>query len=476
MKQTYVTTMPDHAGAFMAASEILSSLELNITRVSYNKAIDIHMLFIDVEGDDTAIRTATERLKAAGYLQSTGGIGSVILIEFKLLDVPGSVLPVLKLISGFNFNISYISSRQREGEEYQLFRMGLLVENGTDISEFIRKASLLCELRIIEYNETEKNLDNTVFYISFANRIAERIGLSESEKAELIVNSNLIMELLDKSASAPYKTFEFIGKFAEDLCAYRQDAFKPRITNYTFEDVQVTLIEPPCGSNICLLASEDGVLAVDSGFACYREEMRGLFRSLIPDFYERERAVIITHADVDHCGLLDEFPAVFVNGRCHNNFILENEGKDNEREKNPLHAPYIRISKILSRYTPPSPDRLKMVDTCCEHITEHFDYVGTVEFKNLRFEVYEGSGGHVAGECVLVERRLGIAFTGDIYVNIRSFIPEQAAFNRLAPYLMTSVDCDPAMSAKERAEIPALLGTGEWHIFGGHGAVSVSNH
>ncbi len=43
MKKTYITTMPDHIGAFLKASECFASLGINITRVSYNK-IHIHCL------------------------------------------------------------------------------------------------------------------------------------------------------------------------------------------------------------------------------------------------------------------------------------------------------------------------------------------------------------------------------------------------------------------------------------------------
>ncbi|MCR4647898.1 MAG: hypothetical protein K5776_02350 [Lachnospiraceae bacterium] len=52
MRKTYVTTMPNHIGAFLKASECLASFGINITRVSYNKAIDSHTLFIDAEGDE----------------------------------------------------------------------------------------------------------------------------------------------------------------------------------------------------------------------------------------------------------------------------------------------------------------------------------------------------------------------------------------------------------------------------------------
>ena len=50
MTKTYITTMPNHIGAFLKASRCLADLGISITRVSYNKAIDSHTLFIDAEG------------------------------------------------------------------------------------------------------------------------------------------------------------------------------------------------------------------------------------------------------------------------------------------------------------------------------------------------------------------------------------------------------------------------------------------
>ena len=58
MKKTYITTMPNHIGAFLKASECFASLGINITRVSYNKAIDSHTLFIDVEGKEDKFKEA----------------------------------------------------------------------------------------------------------------------------------------------------------------------------------------------------------------------------------------------------------------------------------------------------------------------------------------------------------------------------------------------------------------------------------
>lgn len=68
MKKTYVTTMPDHIGAFLKASRCFADLGINITRVSYNKAVDSHTLFIDAEGSREQLAEADRQLTRIGYL------------------------------------------------------------------------------------------------------------------------------------------------------------------------------------------------------------------------------------------------------------------------------------------------------------------------------------------------------------------------------------------------------------------------
>jgi glyoxylase-like metal-dependent hydrolase (beta-lactamase superfamily II) len=468
MKKTFTTVMPDKVGAFLEASRILASLGLNITRVSYNKAVDTHMLFIDVEGDAKAIAAASARLGEIGYLQNKT-LGNVILIEFRLRDVPGAVQPVLELIDSYRFNISYISS-QENGTDYQYFRMGLFTENEQDVSEFLRQAAKLCAVKIINYNPTGKVLDNTVFYMSFANMIAERCGLSEDEKYDLIVDSNLIMEMLNQKNSPPYKTFDYIGKFAEGLVKYRGADYKARVTAYDWNGLKLTLIEPPCGSNLCLMDTGEGILCVDSGFSCYRMEDLAIIRNVFPDFDTRPKDLLLTHADLDHIGLTDIFDRVFLSRKCYDNFVRENAGKPNLRQRSPAHAPYARISALLTHYKPLPTGNMRVVGGGSEPIAALIEKIGEVKLGQLEFETFEGKGGHVPGEVIYVERRKRLLFTGDIFVNIKSFTPEQTKFNKYAPYLMTSVDTDPKLAAAERQEITSLLDKGKWLLIGGHGA------
>ena len=473
IKRTVVTTMPDHVGAFLLASRCFAALEANITRVSYNKAVDTHTLFIEAEGSQQSLQEAEWALKEIGYLTASPAGSTVLLLEFHLRDVPGSVTAVLELIQAYHFNISYISS-QADGSGYQHFKMGLLVEDKDSVTIFLREASKLCAVKVIDYDKLERTFDNSIFYISFANELAARMELSEEARGELVIQSNLVMQLLDEHGGSPYKTFDFIAKFGEALARYRGDYFAPRISRHDLAPgVTLTLLEPPCGSNTAILRWEDRYLFIDTGYACYREEMLDYLQALIPDFNTCEKEALITHADVDHCGLLDLFPATWLTQKSLDSLLAERTVQGGFRERNPLHAPYARICKLLTHYHSPDPTRLKVLGGSSEPLTELLARIGDFSFGPMAFEVWEGAGGHLPGELILVDRAHRVAFTGDVYVNLKELTREQAAYNRYAPYLMTSVDTDPRLAAREREALMDLLGSGTWTVFGGHGPAKV---
>ena len=475
MKKTYITTMPDHIGAFLKASECFASLGVNITRVSYNKAVDSHTLFIDADGDEEQLEKADAELKKIGYLQTDKNENSIVLLEFMLRDVPGSVTEVLKLIHRFHLNISYISS-QENGSSYQAFKMGLFMENESTLKQFLHEAQELCPVRVLHYNHSEKVFDNTIFYQSFVSGLMQLTGLPEEMRDDLLVNSNLVMQMLDEKGLSPFKTFESISRFAELLSACRGDAFLPRISRHSVtEQTEIILIEPPCGSNTAILRSAGEVLFIDSGYALYQEEMQKLFRSLIPEYDQMKKRIFITHADVDHCGLLPLFDEILASRKTKDCLELEYNGKNGYREQNPLHKPYVSICKALTFYHPPKPDRiLAPWDTQADQ-TNPLEQIGFFDFGELHFEVYQGKGGHLPGETVLIDYTHHLAFTGDIYVNMHGMTREQAAYNQYAPVLMTSVDTDPALCALERTAVLQRLGAGEWKIFGAHGMMKKYN-
>ena len=470
MKKTYATSMPDHIGAVLKASRCFAALGINITRVSYDKAVDAHMLFLDVEGTADQLRLADAALERIGYLQNIGNESSIVLLQFDLPDKPGAVTAVLKLIHDFQFNISYINS-QENGTEYQHFKMGLYVEDPDRFSEFLEQAGKLCQVRVIEYNPSSRAYDNSIFYSAFVRGLSRMLDLTPEQKQDLLVYSNLAMQTLDQQGLLPYRTFDSISRFAELLSRYRGQGFEPRVTTHQItENTEILLIEPPCGSNTALIRSGGRILCVDSGYACYRQETLALIRSLIPDFDTTPKSLLLTHADPDHCGLMEDFDEIITSAVSAENLTAEARGDCCFREKNPLHRPYLNICKLLIDYKNADPEKLRTPWPRRPELREPLTQIGFFDFGDLHFEVYEGRGGHLPGEIVLIDYDHDIAFTGDIYINIKGLIAAQAEFNKVAPILMTSVDTDPKLCALERKAILRRLGVGNWRIFGAHGA------
>lgn len=450
MKKTFITKIPDKPGSFLKPAKIISSLGLNITRVSYNNSIDTNLLFVEVEGIEENIDKAYELLKNDHFLFKENN-SNVILMEFKLLDKPNSLVTILELINEFNFNISYISS-QENNTDYQYFKMALYIENPYDVDLFLKRATKYCNVRIINYDKTEKSLDNTVFYISFANELANKLDLNKDNINDLIENSNLVMQLLDEKSLDPHKTFNYIAKFGDLLNKYRGLNFKPRILKKEFSDYLIISIEPECGSNIYIVKKGNDLMFIDSGFRTYINEMRTLLSHLIPNFESMHKELIITHPDIDHCGMVELFDTIYVSRDSYDNFSFENKNMPNFREQYLNHEPYVKISKILSNYIPPKMESLKVIDNGKKDL---FSKIGEINFRGLVFEFFNGNGGHSKGEILI--KLDNIYFTGDILVNPLGYTEEQKEFNLLAPYLMTSVNMDSKLSKEERIKLESIL-------------------
>ena len=103
MKKTYITNIPNKIGALLQATKLFTELGINITRVSYNKAVDSHALFIEVQGDEDKLLLADQHLSDIGYINNSDSELGIVLLEFTLRDVTGSDEPYngsIPLVSG----------------------------------------------------------------------------------------------------------------------------------------------------------------------------------------------------------------------------------------------------------------------------------------------------------------------------------------------------------------------------------------
>ena len=235
MKKTYVTRMPDKAGAFLVAGKIIAQHGGNIVRVNYNKAVDLHTLFIEVSASEEQHKLIKAELSECGYLSEINSESQILMIVLTLPDVSGAVMPVLEILNAHKVNISYMSS-QENGTGVQYFKMGLLIENTQEIRALIDEISRVCEIKILDYEVTDRLLDGTVFYVTFANEMRKILSLDQKQTNQVLVHANRMMQILDDQKKSPLKTFDYIRRFASFVRERKGENFKPQVSFITLND------------------------------------------------------------------------------------------------------------------------------------------------------------------------------------------------------------------------------------------------
>ncbi len=470
MKKTFVTTLPDSVGAFLRAAEIAAELNLNVTRVSYNKSIDVHTAFIQVEGEEEKLIKLESELNKIGYIADTNNSKKVILLEFRLENKPGQLSIVLNLIKEYNFSISYITLDTNG--DYKPLKIGIFVDNENNFFKFLVSAKEICPVEIIKYDSTEVSYDNEAFYSNYVDELAKNLSLPMELKSKLAVNLNRVMQLLEDRNLPAKTTFESMAKCASHIANYKGENFNPRISTYLINtDYEIISIEPPSGSNTYVIKYKGDYLFIDTGYSLYKNEMLKIFKSLDIDFENIKKRAIITHADFDHAGLLYLFDEIYASDKTKECFTLEWQNKKGFREQNPMHLPYIRTAKILTRYVSPNPDKIIEIAHYDDNQDAVLYYSANFMFKDTYFDIYCGQGGHLKGEIMIVDNKNKIIFPGDIFVNLKDYTFEQGEYNKYAQIFMSSVDTIPPLAKLERQTMLKMLSKGKWLIFGGHGRV-----
>lgn len=399
--KTYILRLEDRSGHLLEVSRIISSHNANITRLSYNKVVDVHTVFLEVYADDEDIKNLSRQLEEENYLLQSHSEEVDVLLTLQIIDIPGTVTNILEVFEKYDVNISYVNT-QENNTSYQYCKIGLYAANSKLIQSVIDEISTFCEIVDINYDTNDKVIDNTVFYHNFANEMQLKLSLSQKETNVFLNNSNRILQILEDRNENYFKTFNYIRKFANMTIDYKDDNFNPRISHKRISDNTVIyLIEPQCGGNVYIINSNDELLFIDSGFACYRDEMKKVFYEIFPDFDNMKREIVITHADMDHVGINDIFSDIYVSENTFINFKREHEGKKNFREENPLHEPYFKLDRIISRYEVPELRKLRILGG--KKGDDDFEKICDFTFNELSFEVFESNGGHLKGEIILVE-------------------------------------------------------------------------
>ena len=111
-----------------------------------------------------------------------------------------------------------------------LMEVAAFTSDAAVIDALLTELAIICPVRILSYDAGEKKLDNTVFYLSFADEMRQLLDLTQEQTREFIYYANLAMQLLDEKGESPSEAFAYISRFAHFVAEHGGAAYECRIT------------------------------------------------------------------------------------------------------------------------------------------------------------------------------------------------------------------------------------------------------
>ncbi|MBP2144927.1 glyoxylase-like metal-dependent hydrolase (beta-lactamase superfamily II)/ACT domain-containing protein [Methanofollis sp. W23] len=481
-KFSFIARMPDRPGALQQAAAIVTEHGGNINRIQYSRRIDPRTVFFEVTAPNEAHATIRQRLAAIGYLQTALPGPGILRFHVHLPHTPGALAAFLDLTTEAGANIALIDFDDA-GPHPDRVTVSVSLEERGQAEALLDALKSRYPLEILEYDTTGSSLDETVFYLCFAQQVREIIGpAGDGFLLRLLHDINHVVQELTARGEDPRAVFASVLQTGESLRRTCGEGF--------YADVQQVAITPemdlfcfqlPGGGNVYLLHTAEESMMIDTGYGIYYPDIIRMLTHYGLGNGTRLKRILLTHADADHCGATGfyEAPAMMHPTSA---AIIEtsNRAFASPVEGSVLEMVYTTIINLFSRFNPP--ENYTLFDGPTGEVRGIFPVIHRVTFGGLEFEVLEGFGGHVQGLIYVFCPRCGLLFTSDTVINFGSLTEERKTYSSLADFLVTSVNVDSATARRERRALmeiaartdQALAEKGRrCYVCGGHGAVSV---
>jgi glyoxylase-like metal-dependent hydrolase (beta-lactamase superfamily II) len=478
----FIAHMPDEPGSLERAAGIIKKYEGNINRIQYDRRIDPCTVFYEVTAFEEAYARITCDFAAIGYLQTSLKPLSFLKFSVHLPHTSGSLCQFLKYTTDSGANIGFIDFDDA-GRHPDRLTVSLNLEDPTAVEQLLDQLKSRYQIDILEYDTTGKHLDDTIFYVRFAQEIRELIGKSENTfLLSFLADTNHIAQELMNQGNNPRQVFDSVLLTGRTMKAttgrnFYADVQKLSITPH----VDLFCFQMPCGGSIYILTTPDEALMIDTGYGIYHNDVMTMFSHYGLGDGRRFGQIIITHADADHCGAGGFFPTEALMHTGTKEIIkTNNRAYGSRNEHSVLEAFYTKMINLFSQFNPSK--NITCLPQAGVANRSIFPILKTVKIGDLELEVLEGLGGHTYGQIYLYSSYEGLLFTADAVINFSSLTPERAAYNSLADFLVTSVNVDSDLARKERKALLELAAETDraltpqqkrCRICGGHGAVSV---
>ncbi|MDT8356875.1 MAG: MBL fold metallo-hydrolase [Methanomicrobiaceae archaeon] len=474
---SFVAKMPNRPGALHQAAEIITRYGGNINRINFDRRIDPQTVFFEVTCEPAAYRKMASDLEQIGYLQTSLAPPSFLKFRLFLPHQTGALFEFLCFTTDAGANIAYIDFDD-SGIHPDRVTMSLDVAESSVANALLNTLKSRYRLEILEYDTTGDRLDNTVFYLRFAQKIRPLIG--EAEDAFLLSflhDINHIVQELASRGKDPKTVFRSIFETGKTLHTTIREGFYADIQQIPLPgDARLYCFQPPCGGNIFLIDSPEEQVLIDTGYGIYYPDIVDMLGQL--GLREKGIArIVITHADADHCGAGGLFgvPAMMHPGTL--SIIREaNRAYGSRSEDSILEEVYTTMINLFSRFTPP--EQYILIPEEGDGERGEFPVLERLTLGGIHFEVLGSFGGHLYGQIFLYAPETGLLFSADSLMNFASFSAERKDYNSLADFLVTSVNVDSELARTERQMLTHLASVSSTEtsrpflVCGGHGAVS----
>lgn len=477
---SFIARMPDDPGALHRAAEIIKGHGGNIHRVDYDRRIDPHIVFFQVNAEEDAPEKITHDLQAIGYLQTSLATLRFLKFSVYLPDEPGMLFEFLGLTTGAGANIAFLDFDDK-GKYPGRLTVALTLDNDVVADHLLQQLKLRWRLEILEYDATGKKLDDTVFYIRFAQELREIIGQEDEDfLIRLLHDTNHIAQELTSQGRDPHMVFESILRTGRTLRQTAGSGFYAEVQEVPLNNGGTLFcFQLPCGGSVYMLRNNGRLAMFDTGFGIYHREIVEMLAHFGLDPREIE-GLYITHADADHSGggAFFDVPALLHPGSV-DIIRSANRAYGSQMQGSILGEVYTKLINLFSQFNPPT--KVRLLSPVGKGSRKGLPILGTIEVCGMQFEVLESLGGHLHGHVFFICTEAGLMFTGDCLIDFDSLSKEREDFSTLAKNLMTSVNVDSERARQERKallEIGSELDAQMWArgqrllVCGGHGTIS----
>jgi glyoxylase-like metal-dependent hydrolase (beta-lactamase superfamily II)/uncharacterized protein with ACT and thioredoxin-like domain len=450
-KYSFVTRMPDRPGSMEKAADIVKRHSGNIERIHYDRRIDSTTVFFEVTCKEDQYCRISEELKSINYLPTSLGNLSFIKFNVYLENLAGTLHKLLSYTTSAKANIAYMDFDDQRDSPNKL-TMSLIVAESAAVENLLDQLVSHYRLEIVEYDTTGQHLDETVFYIKFAQHLRELIGIQDDKfLMQLLANINHIVQELTNLNIEPKGAFDSILKTGRTLNQTSEKGFYADLQWGKLTDGELLCLQMPCGGNIYILSSGDEKALIDVGYGIYHEDLQRSLHTL--GIRKKDiTKILLTHADSDHSGAGGYF---HIKAHMHpeTKKLLQQTTRayGSKIEGSILEAVYTQLINIFSSYNPPK--QTETFQTIPKRKQGIFDVIDEVSVGKLKLQVLNGLGGHINGQVYFLCENEGLLFTADSLINFASLTPERERYNTLAKLLMTTVNVDPETAKKERTAL-----------------------